>query len=84
MYAPDDENLIPGAYSYTQKEPNLLLSMPPADARAAQGKSVSRADAQPGASPAEPDLNMKSILRCAGVLWRSRRKACAGTDVSLF
>ena len=32
--------------------------MPPADARAAQGKYVSRADAQPGTSPAEPDLNV--------------------------
>ena len=49
-----------GKIKSSQEESNLLLSMPPADARAAQGKIVSRADAQPGASPAEPDL--KKIL----------------------
>ena len=45
-----------GKIKSSQEESNLLLSMPPADARAAQGKIVSRADAQPGASPAELDL----------------------------
>ena len=47
-----------GKIKSSQEESNLLLSMPPADARAAQGKIVSRADAQPGASPAEPDLKV--------------------------
>ena len=50
-----------GKIKSSQEESNLLLSMPPADARAAQGKIVSRADAQPGASPAEPDLNQKEM-----------------------
>ena len=47
-----------GEIKFSQEESSLLLSMPPADARAAQGKFVSRADAQPGASPAEPDLKV--------------------------
>ena len=48
-----------GKIKSSQEESALLLSKPPADARAAQGKFVSRADAQPGTSPAEPDLNGK-------------------------